>query len=429
MISRLSIPESTTSSQPAAIGLGFVVGFFFSFRVMLVLLSVRLLGVDPRTGAGLSVGLNLLLLVVVGFHSLGEVQNSLGEMLRLTGVRWVLGFLAFSGCSLLWSSTASLPAAMAFWCAMAADVAMVALLLRSHPMEEVVSSLLKGFVCGACVVAAIAWVMPAQSDMRLGDEELLGPNQIGYVCAFAVFLAQYLLRHKEGKWGLATLFLAVTVLRSLSKTTILALLVAECFLLLQDKSMSRKTKIWLGVAALVVVLAFWGLLSAYFDTYTSGTDPESLTGRVGIWTVVLEAALTQPWIGHGFHSVWKVIPPFGPDFFEARHAHNELLQQFYAYGVAGIVLLAGVYASLYRQLRSLPKSPWRTFLLGMLLFVLVRGLADTEAFDLSLPLWFILLASVSTDRVRQLSEEVTQPDAGPELDTGFAGVSTGLPTA
>jgi hypothetical protein len=65
----------------------------------------------------------------------------------------------------------------------------------------------------------------------------------------------------------------------------------------------------------------------------------------------------------------------------------------------------------------------------MLLFVLVRGLADTEPFDLSLPLWFILLASVSTDRVRQLSEEVTQPDAGPELDTGFAGVSTGLPTA
>ncbi len=27
----------------------------------------------------------------------------------------------------------------------------------------------------------------------------------------------------------------------------------------------------------------------------------------------------------------------------------------------------------------------------MLLFVLVRGLADTEDFDLSLPLWFIVM--------------------------------------
>jgi oligosaccharide repeat unit polymerase len=270
--------------------------------------------------------------------------------------------------------------------------------------------------------------MPAQSDMRLGDEELLGPNQIGYVCAFAFFLAQHLLRRREGRWWLAALFLGITVLRSLSKTTIAAFLVAECFFLMQDKAMSRKTKLWIGVAAVVMVLAFWGLLSAYFDTYTSGTDPESLTGRVGIWTVVLDAALTQPWIGHGFHSVWKVIPPFGPQFFEARHAHNELLQQFYAYGVAGIILLAGAYGSLYWQLRRLPKSPWKTFVLGMLLFALVRGLADTEPFDLSLPLWFILLASVSTDSVGRLSEEATQPDAGPEFDTGFTGVSAGLPT-
>jgi hypothetical protein len=38
--------------------------------------------------------------------------------------------------------------------------------------------------------------------------------------------------------------------------------------------------------------------------------------------------------------------------------------------------------------------PRRTFFFAFLLFVLVRGLADTDAFDLSLPLWSIVLISM-----------------------------------
>ena len=81
-------------------------------------------------------------------------------------------------------------------------------------------------------------------------------------------------------------------------------------------------------------------MASYYEVYiNAGNQSETLTGRIGIWALILEKALEQPWIGHGFHSVWKVIPPFGPDQFEPRHAHNELLQQFYAYGVAGIPLV------------------------------------------------------------------------------------------
>jgi exopolysaccharide production protein ExoQ len=103
----------------------------------------------------------------------------------------------------------------------------------------------------------------------------------------------------------------------------------------------------------------------------------------------LSAAKEQPWIGHGFHSVWKVIPPFGP--FEARHAHNEVLQQFYAYGAVGVVILIALYGSLYREIRRISMGPLKTLFLAMLLFILIRGLADTEVFDLSLPLWAIAL--------------------------------------
>jgi O-antigen ligase len=96
-------------------------------------------------------------------------------------------------------------------------------------------------------------------------------------------------------------------------------------------------------AAAAVIATFWGLLTSYYGVYTSaGNQAETLSGRLGIWAYFLTEAVQQPWIGHGFDSVWKVVPTFGPDQFEAAHAHNELLQQFYAYGLIGIGMFAGI---------------------------------------------------------------------------------------
>ena len=195
------------------------------------------------------------------------------------------------------------------------------------------------------------------------------------------------------------------MLRSLSKTTIVAIIISQVYVLLFDRTMSRRSKVWLVVASIVTLTVFWSLLSSYYTVYTTaGNSPETLTGRLGIWAYILEEAIQQPWIGHGFHSVWKVIPPFGD--FEARHAHNEWLQQFYAYGVVGPVLLIGLYGGLWRNLRRLPKhDPMRVLFISMILLVLVRGFADTEPFDVSLPLWTItLIAALVSQRLGELAK-------------------------
>ncbi|WP_158824347.1 O-antigen ligase [Granulicella sp. S156] len=406
---------NSTAAQPATL-LPAVIGFFFSFRIFIMPLTVLILQADPQVGVGLSLALNFLLLAIVMFHSFGHAPRTLGSVLRLPCLFWVLLFLGFSGCSLIWSVTASLPAAVAFWCGMAADVAMVILLLRTGLTVETSSSLMKGFVYGACGIALVAWIMPAQSDLRLGDEEFLGPNAIGYACAFAVFLAEYLMlvRRDQKRWKYSALFLAVTLLRSLSKTSIIAFLAGQALILFLNKSISRKTKIQLVLGLILVIALFWGLLASYYTVYTdTGDSAESLTGRAGIWAYIFSEAIERPWIGHGFHSVWKVIPPFYRDHFEARHAHNELLQQFYAYGVTGIVMLVGLYSSFHRQIRKLPRSPLRAILLGLLLFVLVRGVADTEVFDLSLPLWAIVMFSAIISEVVSTSSSPSDLSSSP----------------
>ena len=397
----LSLPSENVTSQPPRL-LAEVVGFFFSFRIISTVLAVRVFQQDTQTGVVVSLAINLLLLSVVIFGSLGPAQRTLASIFRLPSGMSLLLFLGFSGCSLTWSVAMSWPAAAAFWCAMVADLLMVVLLLRNGPIQETAAAVMKGYVRGACCIALMAWMMPTLADLRLGDEELLGPNQIGYACAFAIFLAQSLiLMRNQGRWRFSIAFLGVTLLRSLSKTTIVAFVVGETVLLVRDDSISRKTKALLIFAAALVVAAFWGLLNAYYDNYiNAGNAAETLTGRFGIWTFILDRAVEKPWFGHGFHSVWKVIPPLGPDLFEARHAHNELLQQFYAYGVAGVFLMVALYTSFYRHVKSLSDSPLKTLMLSLLVFVLVRGLADTEPFDLSLPLWATIMFSAMMNENR-----------------------------
>ena len=105
----------------------------------------------------------------------------------------------------------------------------------------------------------------------------------------------------------------------------------------------------------------------------------------------------------GFDSMWKVVPVFGT--FEARHAENEVLEQLYCYGVAGLILLCGLYGSLYRKIRKRSGDAHRVIFIGLLLFVVVRGLAEADSFDLLLPLWAIVLVTSLTAR----RDAVAQP--------------------
>lgn len=399
-MSNITMPEEGEFTEPT--GLALALGFFFAFRIFLVYFSVHVLGMDARAGAAATLACGLLFLMLVCFQSLGCYRIALRSMLHVASIRWVFLFLGFSCCSLAWSETVSLTTSIAYWCGVAMDVASVIVLIRAGSLTAVASALFKGFIAGACFIALIAWLLPANPiDLRLGDEDFFNTNQIGNVCAFGILLAQYLMRHRKAHFGFVTAFLAVTLLRSLSKTTLVAFVVAECFLLIQDQSMSRKMKLWVTTAALLAVFAFWGLFEAYYDIYTSaGNQAETFTGRTAIWAFALEGGIEKPWIGHGFDSMWKVVPPFGPDQFEARHAENELLQQFYAYGMAGLVILVGVYGSLVRQFRKLPPSPLKTVLLSILLYVVVRGAAEAEPFDLLLPLWLTVVLALLAEQAR-----------------------------
>ena len=73
--------------------------------------------------------------------------------------------------------------------------------------------------------------------------------------------------------------------------------------------------------------------------------------------------------------------------------------------ILGIAMLCALYGGFYRQIRRLSDPSMRAFWFSLLLFVIVRGLTDTEPFDLSLPLWALVMISVLMAEVRASSSK------------------------
>lgn len=386
-------------------------GFVFAFRTCLTILWFQQ---DPQQGTAVSVALSLTLLAFAALSTIGSTPSIPSSCFRAPPLYWCGAFLGLALVSLAWSE-APLVSAVGYWASWAADVATIWFLLRGGIAEDRATAVMKGYVLGACIVAILAWVLPANADMRLGDEDFLHPNALGFLFSIATFLAIHLTRERP-IWRLPALFLATTLLRTISKSAIAGFIVAFCFYLIWDSTLSRAVRYRIGAVAAVIMASLWGILEAYFSTYTSGTNTETLTGRTFIWAVSFEYALEKPLLGYGLYSFRYIVPPFGK--FEAQEAHNELLQQFFAYGAAGVILVVGLYWVFFRQIRRAPRSHLRNLAASLLVFALVRGLTDTQTFDLSFPLWLMtmlsILLAVPADQPEQsatLSHPATQEDA------------------
>jgi len=321
---------------------------------------------------------------------MGDTSLDYRSWLHIRTLRWIFAFLALSLVSLFWSYSRSPAVTLLYWVSMAAEVFTVLLLLGVDPQKDI-EAVMGGFIWGACLVALVAWLLPPLPDLRLGNEDFLDPNGLGLQFAIASLCAQFL-SSRAWHWKWLSMALAITLLRTISKTSIVAYMIAETFYLIHDSQMTRRATLGIIAVALLVAGFFSALFESYFDIYTTtGNQAETLTGRVWIWATTLSMAVERPFFGYGIYSFRSIIPPFGE--FEPWHAHNELLQQFFEYGLAGIIILAGIYWSFYRATRSAASNSLRTFSFALLFFALLHGFTDTVAFDFSFPLW--LLAGLS----------------------------------
>jgi len=382
---------------------GFV-GGYFALRICITFLFFQS---DPKTGTMVSVALNLLLMIPVAVYAIGPSSPGLKLATYPWPVRLVAAFLVLALLSLLWSETSSVAVALGYWSALAADVVMVLLLLRTDGGQRGCESLFKGFAVGAGLLALVAWSFPASQDLRLGSDDFLSPNLIGFQCCLGLLVCQRFLAERA-LWKLLAALLAITLLRSLSKTSILSFFLLETIYLVRTRTIRLATKLWITGGTLVALAAFSGLFVSYYAVYANaGNQAETLTGRTTIWLLAFNLALETPWLGHGFHSFHDIFPLVGT--YQAWHAHNELLQQFFVYGLVGVVLVAALYATLFVQLRRHPHEPLARLGRMLLLLVAIRSFVEADRFDLSFPMWAVTAISLAiSERTDAKELEVAQ---------------------
>jgi exopolysaccharide production protein ExoQ len=364
-------------------------GFLFAFKACVTFLWFQS---DPKLGAAVEVGATLAWLAIAICYTALNPPQPVHRFVGVRPVRWIFAYLGLAAISLLWTSAKSLNVAAAYCAGTAADVALIALALRYEPTKQGIRKVMRGFIVGATLVALVAWYAPAMEDMRLGHEEFMHPNLIGFDFAIAALFAAYL-AHRNKVWLWAVAGFVITMLRTLSKGTIVGFLFAGLYYLLRGLKISRKARISVGVACTAVLIGFWSLLEAYLDLYTQGKNLETLTGRTYIWIQALDLAFEKPWLGYGFDSFRWVVPPLGD--FQPGHAHNEIIQQFFAYGIVGLLIVTGIYWTFYRQARLSGNADLKAMAMAMLILVLVRGLVDTDRFELCFPLWLMTMLSVA----------------------------------
>jgi O-antigen ligase len=145
----------------------------------------------------------------------------------------------------------------------------------------------------------------------------------------------------------------------------------------------------------------WPLVSPYVEQYSQSAAVATLTGRTAIWASSWEIGSERPWFGHGFYSYRSIVPFFGE--FEAWQAHNDLLQQFFSYGIVGVLLACAVYVSLFGYLRRSRSSPEVNLGYGIFVFGLIHGLTEANHIDLAIPVRLIVLLVVWCNRSSRLS--------------------------
>ena len=369
----------SVSSQQA--GVPAAIGFFFAFRLCFAFVAFQS---QPVVATAVSLALSFMF----AFFAWTISSSAEASVARPRTLRWVWAYLALVATSLLWSATGSTAAALGYWAGLAADCVSVYLLTRTNESAQRCYSITNGFAVGAALVGLIAWFAPTLPDLRIGNEDFLHPNALGYTLAIATLFAIHSARHSRFMACIA-LVCGVTLLRTLSKASIAAFAASFVFYLLRNSHMSRRSKVSIGIAAGLLIAASWGLVEAYVETYGQTYHVETLTGRTYIWAVAWEEGLKSPWLGRGFYAFRYVVPVLGD--FEPWQAHNEFLQQFFSYGVLGVGIVVGLYAAFVRLIRRNHSNEFATLAASLMVFVLIRGLVDTERFDLNYPLWLLTL--------------------------------------
>ena len=264
-------------------------------------------------------------------------------------------------------------------------------------------------------------------------------NTLGMLCVLAliVFVLLFAARSRRraalGVWIVVALFLLI---RSGSATAYASLLAAAAvvgaaLLMRRASAPAGRRRLYLVFAGIAVVGAAAVLLARGPLLEILGKSSD-LTGRLGIWTKVLERAAERPFAGNGFSSPWV---PWDPAFdgwivdhrITVFMAHDMWLDVLLQLGVIGVVLIAVVFLALvwrswffavdrprWDLAADRPYSALSLLPIAVAAMLLVQGITESTP----IMLWGWLLVVLLSFRLKISPQLTGHGDPGPSYGQG-----------
>ena len=393
------VPRVGVYSRSYTEALGFLFWFYLGIKPMVVFLFAN----DPAAG---TLAANLLdaaffsviflsLVMRIVLHRLGE-----NEIHLPTAAKLLITFLAWSAISLLWTHADSLNSAAGYWGIIVLDIVIVLMLIRMSDLDQIGVRALQGLVLGTTLLAFLALAFVSKSGERLGDAELLHPNSIGNYVGVALLCNIYLItqvarrRRDQLFWMGCELIMVLALLRSMSKTSMVAIVLAGfVYLLRSNQSARRKWGVALLLAGALAVATPFVIDTLYHNQTKS--EVETFSGRTQLWLETWDMIRDNPVVGYGFFSFRN----YGPQIFsdiKLVHAHNEWLNLWFSLGLVGVVLAFLIYATYLRQMFRISKwpqsAPKAALAIALVSFTLVRGITEaTNSLVYPMALMFLIL--------------------------------------
>lgn len=236
-------------------------------------------------------------------------------------------------------------------------------------------------------------------------------NNLGLISALATIISFIVFINVKSKsWFLVLSVCTLTLLFSGSKTSLIlvfpALILGYIYRhsLLSDSIKNALLFNILTIISFLFLIAFFIIFND--EIFHLFSDPNSFTGRAGIWDVLLKLIAERPLLGHGFGSIFNVgldspmLKYTNSYSFEwinvIPHGHNGYLDVIVALGIIGFCLVFYFFILFpFRYLRNLNRSfvyNYSHIFCAILVFMLLHNTFETSILNGARQGWFVMLS-------------------------------------
>jgi O-antigen ligase len=231
---------------------------------------------------------------------------------------------------------------------------------------------------------------------RFGDTDVLHPNTLGFIYAICLLGLLFLnIYPTVWRYFLALLF-GVLLLLTLSKTSIIAALLATMVGWLVSRGANKlKSTFLYALLFIPIIIIFGDLVFERLEIYFLSPQALTLSGRIPLWEYVFQIVQERPLIGYGFGVFRYIVPAsiLGWNITDIAHAHNTVMDILFSSGYLGlisfIILLTYTTGLLIHGVLGSKKLP----LIMPVLFVLLMSQSITNA-SLNLGIDFIVMTVI-----------------------------------